>query len=248
MAFTGDALLIRGCGRTDFQQGDAETLYRSVHGNILSLPEATRLYPGHDYRGRTVTTVGEERRFNPRLGASRTAAEFIRIMGGLKLAFPKRMDEALPANMASGVTEPEEARPSAEAEDAWAPIERTVSGVPVLNPGWVAAHSDALRIIDVREHIEFCGPLGHIAGAELVPLSEIEKACVAWSRNDSLVLVCAYGSRSGKAAGLLAAQGFRRVASLHGGMTRWAEENLPRTEIMGDRALEDATLWHAMGI
>jgi sulfur dioxygenase len=248
MAFTGDALLIRGCGRTDFQQGDAETLYRSVHDWILCLSETTRLYPGHDYRGRTVTTVREERQFNPRLGSSKTAAEFAQIMNGLKLAFPKRIDEAIPANMASGITEPDEAKPSTEASDDWAPIERTADGVPVVNPRWVAAHGNDLHIIDVREHIEFCGPLGHIEGSELVPLSQLGKACVDWNRNDSIVLVCAYGTRSGKAAKLLEEQGFPQVVSLHGGMTRWADENLPRAEVMGDRMIEDATLWIAMGI
>jgi glyoxylase-like metal-dependent hydrolase (beta-lactamase superfamily II)/rhodanese-related sulfurtransferase len=248
IAFTGDALLIRGCGRTDFQQGDAATLYQSVHDKILSLPETTRLYPGHDYRGRTVTTVHEEKRFNPRLGASRTSAEFSRIMGGLKLAYPKRIDEAIPANMASGVTEPEGAKPSTEEGDDWAPIERTASGVPVVSPSWAATHANDLRIIDVREHIEFCGPLGHIEGAELVPLSQLEMASATWNRNDSLVVVCAYGTRSGKATALLEERGFGRVASLHGGMARWAEEERPRCEIMGDRAIEDAALWQAMGI
>jgi sulfur dioxygenase len=244
MAFTGDALLIRGCGRTDFQDGDAQTLYKSVHDSILSLPESTQLYPGHDYRGHTVTTVREERQFNPRLGSSKTPDEFVRIMNGLKLAYPKRIDEAIPANMASGATEPEEAKPSTRERDDWAPIERTVNSVAVVSPCWVASRAGHdLRIIDVREHIEFCGPLGHIASGELIPLSQLEKACVHWDRNEPLILVCAYGTRSAKAMGLLEAKGFDRVASLHGGMTRWADEGLPCVEIMGDRASEDATTW-----
>lgn len=102
MAFTGDALLIRGCGRTDFQQGDARRLYRSVHEQILSLPDETLLYPGHDYKGRTVSTVGEERRFNPRLGGGRTEDEFVEIMANLKLAPPARIATAVPANQALG--------------------------------------------------------------------------------------------------------------------------------------------------
>ena len=106
MAFTGDALLIRGCGRTDFQQGDAARLYASVREKILSLPGETRLYPGHDYRGRTVTTVSEEKAFNPRLGDAKTAEEFIALMHELKLAYPKRIGEAVPANMASGMPQP----------------------------------------------------------------------------------------------------------------------------------------------
>ncbi|MGI9658803.1 MAG: MBL fold metallo-hydrolase, partial [Gaiellaceae bacterium] len=106
MAFTGDALLIRGCGRTDFQGGSASTLYASIHRRILSLPDATLLYPGHDYRGRMVTTVAEEKRFNLRLGADKSEADFVGIMDGLELAYPKRMDEAVPANLRSGIARP----------------------------------------------------------------------------------------------------------------------------------------------
>jgi glyoxylase-like metal-dependent hydrolase (beta-lactamase superfamily II) len=102
MAFTGDALLIRGCGRTDFQQGDARTLFRSVRERILTLPDATLLYPGHDYRGRTVTTVAEEKRWNPRLGLEKSEDEFVAIMAALKLDYPKRMDESVPANLRCG--------------------------------------------------------------------------------------------------------------------------------------------------
>lgn len=105
-ALTGDALLVRGCGRTDFQQGDARTLFHSVRERILSLPDETLLYPGHDYRGRTVTTVAEEKRFNARLGLSKTEAEFVEIMEGLNLAYPKRMDRAVPANLVSGLLAP----------------------------------------------------------------------------------------------------------------------------------------------
>lgn len=102
LAFTGDALLIRGCGRTDFQEGDARTLYRSVTEKLFTLPDACLLYPGHDYKGRTVTSVAEEKEHNPRLGGGRTVEEFVRTMSQLKLARPKRMDEAVPANLACG--------------------------------------------------------------------------------------------------------------------------------------------------
>jgi sulfur dioxygenase len=102
LAFTGDALLIRGCGRTDFQQGDARTLYRSVHGKIFALPDDALLYPGHDYRGYTVSTVGEEKRFNPRLNLGVSEDAFVDIMGALKLANPRQMDVAVPANLACG--------------------------------------------------------------------------------------------------------------------------------------------------
>ncbi len=105
LAFTGDALLIRGCGRTDFQGGSAETLYRSVRERIFSLPDDYLLYPGHDYRGRMVTSVAEEKRWNPRLGERRSQDDFVRIMRELKLAHPKKMDVAVPANLQSGLFE-----------------------------------------------------------------------------------------------------------------------------------------------
>jgi glyoxylase-like metal-dependent hydrolase (beta-lactamase superfamily II) len=116
LAFTGDALLVRGCGRTDFQQGDARALFRSVHARIFSLPGETLLYPAHDYNGRTVTTVEEERRFSPRLGDSIDEARFVALMGALKLAYPKRIDVAVPANLRCGLVPAEEkARPSVAA-------------------------------------------------------------------------------------------------------------------------------------
>ena len=102
-AFTGDALLIRGSGRTDFQEGSAALLFHSVREQIFSLPDETLLYPGHDYKGRTVTTVAEEKRFNPRLGMEKSEAQFIEIMRALKLAYPKRIALAVPANLASGI-------------------------------------------------------------------------------------------------------------------------------------------------
>ncbi|MDH3687506.1 MAG: MBL fold metallo-hydrolase [Myxococcales bacterium] len=103
MAFTGDALLVRGCGRTDFQEGDPHVLYRSVREQIFSLPGETLLYPGHDYRGRTVTTVAEERQFSPRLRDGTSEEAFAEIMNGLDLAYPSRIDVAVPANLQSGL-------------------------------------------------------------------------------------------------------------------------------------------------
>ncbi|CAM6126562.1 unnamed protein product [Calypogeia fissa] len=101
LAFTGDALLIRGCGRTDFQGGDMETLYNSVHSQIFSLPEETLVYPAHDYKGQTVSTVGEEKLYNPRL--SKDLATFKTIMSNLNLAFPKMIEKAVPANLMCGI-------------------------------------------------------------------------------------------------------------------------------------------------
>lgn len=100
--FTGDTLLIRGTGRTDFQNGDAGAQYDSLFGKLLKLPEETLVYPAHDYNGMTVSTIGEERRYNPRLQVG-DRAEYVALMNGLKLDNPKLMDIAVPANRACGV-------------------------------------------------------------------------------------------------------------------------------------------------
>jgi len=105
-AFTGDALLIHGCGRTDFQGGDAVKLYASVHGQLFTLPSETRIYPGHDYKGRTHSTVADERAHNPRLGGGRDLASFRAIMDNLALSPPGRIHEAVPANLRGGVSRP----------------------------------------------------------------------------------------------------------------------------------------------
>lgn len=101
--FTGDTLLIRGCGRTDFQQGSSAKLYASVNDQIFSLRDDCLVYPGHDYRGRTVSSVAEEKTFNPRLKVGTTVEQFNDIMAGLQLSKPKRMDEVLPYNMRCGI-------------------------------------------------------------------------------------------------------------------------------------------------
>lgn len=103
MAFTGDALLIRGCGRTDFQQGSPKKLFASVHEKIFSLPDRCLVYPAHDYTGRTVSTVGEERKFNPRL--TKSLEEFVNIMNNLNLPKPAKIDISVPANLVCGVHE-----------------------------------------------------------------------------------------------------------------------------------------------
>lgn len=100
--FTGDALMIDGCGRTDFQGGDAATLFASVHGKIFCLPDETLVYPGHDYQKRFVSSVAQEKARNPRLGGGKTVDEFVAIMNGLNLPRPKKMDVAVPANRECG--------------------------------------------------------------------------------------------------------------------------------------------------
>lgn len=107
--FTGDSLLIGGCGRTDFQSGDSGQLYDSIHHQIFSLPDEVIVYPGHYYNGNTQSTVGEERKNNKRLGGGKSREDFIKIMSELKLAYPKYIDVALPANQACGRVVPGQA-------------------------------------------------------------------------------------------------------------------------------------------
>uniref|UniRef100_A0A7S2GQ89 persulfide dioxygenase n=1 Tax=Haptolina brevifila TaxID=156173 RepID=A0A7S2GQ89_9EUKA len=99
--FTGDTLLIGGCGRTDFQEGSSENLYDSVHNKLFTLPPKTLVYPAHDYKGRRCSTIGEEMRSNPRL--TRTKQEFVELMAGLNLPYPKKIDVSLPANLLCGI-------------------------------------------------------------------------------------------------------------------------------------------------
>ncbi|HUA52997.1 MAG TPA: MBL fold metallo-hydrolase [Candidatus Sulfotelmatobacter sp.] len=115
MVFTGDTLLIDGCGRTDFQGGDAAMLYRSIHAKLFSLADDTLVYPGHDYNGRHVTTIAQERQRNPRLGANKPLDEFVTLMNGLGLPYPKRMDEAVPANQRVAIPHAAGVEPSARA-------------------------------------------------------------------------------------------------------------------------------------
>ncbi|MCS6797795.1 MAG: rhodanese-like domain-containing protein [Myxococcota bacterium] len=226
-AFTGDALLIRGCGRTDFQQGDARTLYRSVHEQIFSLPDETIVHPGHDYQGRLVTTVGEEKRFNPRLGGAKTEDQFVEIMANLKLAHPRQMDRAVPANLHCGV--PLGLRVDAEppADGPWAPTERSEEGAPEVRAEWVAARAGRFWLVDVREPAELDEPPGRLPDARNVPLGELERTAASWDRRQPIVLVCRSGRRSAQAAQMLLRMGFERVASMRGGVQRWAELGLP---------------------
>ena len=111
MAFTGDCIMIRGSGRTDFQQGDPRALYRSVRSRIFSLPETCLLYPAHDYRGLTATSVAEEKKFNPRLGGEVGEGDYVGYMKNLDLPHPKKIDEAVPANLRCGQPGNEAAAP-----------------------------------------------------------------------------------------------------------------------------------------
>jgi rhodanese-related sulfurtransferase len=210
LAFTGDVLFIRGCGRTDFQQGDAATLYRSVHGQIFSLPDDTLIYPGHDYRGHTVSTVTEEKAHNPRLNTNIAEAGFVAIMDGLNLAHPKRIHEALPANLRCGLAPKE------------GPAKAADSAIKQLSVDRLDDFSGSL-IVDVRSREEFHGELGHLPDAVLAPLTGLQQQAAAWQRDEPVLLVCRSGGRSSKGCSLLSEMGFTDVTNLSGGMMAWRE-------------------------
>jgi glyoxylase-like metal-dependent hydrolase (beta-lactamase superfamily II)/rhodanese-related sulfurtransferase len=221
MAFTGDCLLIRGCGRTDFQEGNSGALYRSVHQQILSLPDDCLLYPGHDYRGLTVTSVAEEKAYNPRLGGQLSESDFAGYMANLKLAHPKKIDIAVPANLQCG-------RPAKGATPMngpqWAPLSCTFAGIWDVDPAWVEENTQAVTVLDVREPSEWEGPLGHIRGAVLIPLGQLAARAAELSQDKPVVAVCRAGGRSAQATNILREAGFDRVANLPGGMLRWRAE------------------------
>jgi sulfur dioxygenase len=224
LAFTGDSLLIRGCGRTDFQQGSASQLYRSVKGQILSLPQACLLYPAHDYRGISVTSVAEEQRYNPRLGGDVNETDFTGYMSHLGLPHPKLIDIALPANLRCGEPQGGTLPP---AEPAWAPLTYTFSGVWEITPATLEENAAGVQIVDVRAPEEFTDALGHIRGATLLPLSSLAAGAAQLDRTRPIVTVCRSGARSAQAAVLLHKVGFADVANLAGGMLRWRAEALP---------------------
>ena len=221
IACTGDALLIRGCGRCDFQQGDPHQLWCSVHQQLFSLPGSCLLYPAHDYTGRLVSTVAEERLFNQRLGGGASERDFIGYMENLQLPHPRRMDAAVPGNLRSG--RPED--PAAQAP--WAPICRSYAGLPELTPEWVVSHSNEVTLLDVRSQEEFEGPDGRISGSMLIPLPELPEHIEALPKQRPVVVVCHSGCRSALATKQLLAAGMAKAANLRGGLKRWGDEGYP---------------------
>jgi sulfur dioxygenase len=221
-AFTGDCLLIRGCGRTDFQGGDPHTMYRVVHQQIFTMPEDCLLYPGHDYRGIAVSTVREERAHNPRLGGNISENDFVGYMRNLGLPHPKKIDIAVPANKRCG--KPEQGQVPSDEPD-WAPLVLTFAGIWEISPQWVEEHLKDVEVVDVREPDEFEGPLGHIIGARLVPLDTLADKAKDIPKEKPVVTVCRSGARSAQATVILQRQGFTKVANLAGGMLRWRSQD-----------------------
>jgi glyoxylase-like metal-dependent hydrolase (beta-lactamase superfamily II)/rhodanese-related sulfurtransferase len=225
-AFTGDALLIRGCGRTDFQGGSAPRLFHSVRERLFALPDDCQLYPAHDYRGITSSSVGEEKKYNPRLAEAIHEADFVGYMNNLGLAHPKLMEVAVPANLRCGRPEREEDM-SSTADTDWAPVAVTFAGIPELQPDWIAENPGRAQVLDVREPDEFTGSLGHIAGAILIPLGSLNQRFSEMEKSKPVVVVCRSGARSAQATVMLKNAGFPRVANLAGGMLRWRAQHLP---------------------
>ena len=202
--FTGDTLLINGCGRTDFQSGSASDLYRSLTGVLFALPEETTVWPGHDYQGRTHSTIGQEKKSNARV-AGKSEAEFVAIMDGLKLPKPRRIDEAVPANLTSGIRHDVDGAMLMQPRDAGSAYAGDVS--PALAWQWVQSQQAVL--VDVRTDAEREW-VGFVPGA--VPLAwkqwpgmamnpgfdEGIKQAAAGGRK--LVLLCRSGVRSIAAA------------------------------------------------
>ncbi len=219
--FTGDCLLIRGCGRTDFQQGSTASLYRSVHMQLFTLPADCLVYPGHDYNGMGVSSIGEERRFNPRLGGDVAEADFAGFMQHLGLPHPKKMDLAVPANLRCGRPEGDIEMP---ADPSWAHLNFSIAGLWEITPHALAEVAPRVQVLDVREPEEFAHGLGHIEGALLVPLGQLDARLAELPRGRPIVTVCRSGARSARAAAMLGKAGFAEVANLRGGMLRWRAE------------------------
>ena len=223
-AFTGDALLVRGTGRTDFQQGSAERLFRSIHDELFTLPDACVVHPAHDYQGRTSSTIGEERRFNPRIGGDAREEDFVGTMTNLALPHPKLMELAVPANLRAG--EPLDGK--APTPPSWGPLVTTYAGILEVAPEWVASARQALTVLDVRASNELHGELGHLADARSIPLGELRLRIAEVPRDRPVVVVCQTGKRSALGTQILAQAGYQ-AANLAGGMLAWRQLGLPTT-------------------
>ncbi len=221
MAFTGDCLMIRAAGRTDFQGGSVTTMWDSIREQIFTLPDECLVYPGHDYQGRLVSTVQEEREHNPRIGGRARKEDFVGYMNNLGLPHPKLLEIAVPANKHCG--KPEEV---ASGQD-WAPITITFGGTPEVSPEWVATHYSEVRILDVRSVAEFGGELGHLEDSLIIPLDELRERLDEVPRDLPVVTLCQTGKRSAMAADILRKAGVERVANIHGGLVQWQRASLP---------------------
>lgn len=223
MVFTGDCLLIRGCGRTDFQQGSASRLFHSIKGKLFSLPEDYVVYPAHDYSGRTASSIGEEKRLNPRIGGEADEGDFVGFMENMQLPHPKKLEVAVPANLKGGI--PKDAELPKQPD--WAPVVTTYSGVLEITPQWVAAHMKDVLILDVRTRIEAEEESARLQGAMMIPINELRDRLDEVPADKPVMTICRSGKRSVLAFTILRGAGRERVANVKGGLLRWYEEGLP---------------------
>jgi glyoxylase-like metal-dependent hydrolase (beta-lactamase superfamily II)/rhodanese-related sulfurtransferase len=220
--FTGDTLLIGGCGRTDFQHGSAEALYESITAKLFKLDEQILVYPGHDYKGRKVSSIGEEKRFNSRI-AGKSRQEFLDIMANLDLPAPKRIHEAVPVNLLGG---------AAQVVSAGDVDARSVSTLQLAE----IARATRICLVDVRTPEEFAAL--RITGSLNVPFDRFDpEALKSQIGVDSpIYCVCQTGTRSLLAAQALGAAGFSRVVHVDGGINAWVATGLP-AESSGRRTI-----------
>jgi rhodanese-related sulfurtransferase len=217
---TGDTLLIRGTGRADFPGGDAGAEYDSITRKLFALPDETLVFPAHDYRGNTQSTIGEEKRLNPRI-AGRSRAEYIDLMNHLGLPLPEKIQEVLQPNQTA-----------LDDDRVRFPTLAELNQVRQLAPAdvWslLAGQSPPL-VLDVREPDEYSGELGHIPGSVLIPLRELsQRATELGAQKDRrIIAVCRSGVRSTTAAAILTGLGFENVSNLKGGMVDWTDQGLP---------------------
>ncbi|HZZ08056.1 MAG TPA: MBL fold metallo-hydrolase [Candidatus Binataceae bacterium] len=219
--FTGDCLLIHGTGRADFAGGDAGEQYDSITHKLFTLPDATMVYPAHDYRGHIHSTIGEEKGSNPRM-AGRSREAYVELMNNLGFPLPEGIQEALQPNQTE-----------IEAAAIQFPTLAQLNSVRQLSPAEVAERlgtAAAPLLLDVREPDEYTGELGHIAGARLIPLRELPERApseLAPFKDKDIVAICRAGVRSTTAAAILAGLGFDHACNMKGGMLDWKEAGLP---------------------
>jgi sulfur dioxygenase len=223
MVFTGDSLLIRGCGRTDFQQGSAHKLFDSITNKLFSLPDECIVYPAHDYSGRTASSIEEERHLNPRIGGQANENDFVGYMENMQLPHPKQLDFAVPANIKAGRPKDSEL----PRQPDWAPVISSYSGVLQISAQWVANHMADVHILDVRTTVETEEESTRIKGAQLIPINELRERINEVPDNQPIMTICRSGKRSVLAFNILRDNGRQRVASVDGGLLRWLDEALP---------------------
>ncbi|PCI46085.1 MAG: MBL fold metallo-hydrolase [Moraxellaceae bacterium] len=223
MVFSGDCLLIRSCGRTDFQQGSAQKLYHSIKNKLFNLPNDCIVYPAHDYAGRMSSSIGEEKKLNPRIGGKANLEDFVGYMENMQLPHPKKLDIAVPANLKAG-------RPAEDKlpiQPDWAPVTTTFSQVLQITPQWVASHRKELHILDVRPLHELKEESTRIEGAQHIPINELRDRVSEVPDDKPVMTICRSGKRSVLAFTILREAGAKKVANIDGGLLRWLEEGLP---------------------